>query len=129
MIKEITAKELNADNFISTQVEEIKAKVGGGIAINALSGGVDSGTIVSLMKKFSPSPIKTFSVGFEQEEHTETNEVCSGCKCKLDSIPWWNSSSGQDFEGYPGDFNSLHVFYSLLVVVAEHVIVIFLVPR
>lgn len=32
-----------------------------------LSGGVDSGTIVSLMNKFIPNQIKTFSVGFESE--------------------------------------------------------------
>jgi len=40
-----------------------------------LSGGVDSGTIVSLMKKHSNQSIKTFSVGFEEEEHTEINEA------------------------------------------------------
>ena len=40
-----------------------------------LSGGIDSGTIVSLMSKHSQQPIKTFSVGFEQEEHTETTEA------------------------------------------------------
>ncbi len=40
-----------------------------------LSGGVDSGTVVSLMSKYSPQPIKTFSVGFEEEEDSETNEA------------------------------------------------------
>lgn len=40
-----------------------------------LSGGIDSGTVVSLMSRHSPQPIKTFSVGFEQEQHTETNEA------------------------------------------------------
>ena len=38
-----------------------------------LSGGIDSGTIVSLMSKFCPTPIKTFSVGFENKEDTETD--------------------------------------------------------
>lgn len=40
-----------------------------------LSGGVDSGTIVSLMSRFSPSPVKTFSVGFEEEAEKETDEA------------------------------------------------------
>ncbi|MFH1307815.1 MAG: asparagine synthase (glutamine-hydrolyzing) [archaeon] len=40
-----------------------------------LSGGVDSGTLVSLMGRFSSQPIKTFSVGFEQEQHSEAEEA------------------------------------------------------
>lgn len=40
-----------------------------------LSGGVDSGTILSLMKKNTSERVNSFSVGFEQEEHTETNEA------------------------------------------------------
>ena len=40
-----------------------------------LSGGVDSGTVVSLMSKHHPMPIKTFSVGFEEEEHSEVQEA------------------------------------------------------
>ncbi|MFZ5955066.1 MAG: asparagine synthase (glutamine-hydrolyzing) [Nanoarchaeota archaeon] len=39
-----------------------------------LSGGIDSGTIVALMSKYS-HPIKTFSVGFEEQEYTELNEA------------------------------------------------------
>jgi GMP synthase (glutamine-hydrolysing) len=48
MAKEITAQELNPDRFIDEKVEEIKAAVGSGIAINALSGGVDSSTVTML---------------------------------------------------------------------------------
>jgi GMP synthase (glutamine-hydrolysing) len=48
MIKEITAKELNTTTFIDEKVSEIKATVGNGIAINALSGGVDSSTVTML---------------------------------------------------------------------------------
>lgn len=48
MIKEITAKELNTARFIEEQVKEIKSAVGNGIAINALSGGVDSSTVTLL---------------------------------------------------------------------------------
>ena len=48
MIKEITAIELNTTTFIDEKVKEIKATVGNGIAINALSGGVDSSTVTML---------------------------------------------------------------------------------
>ena len=48
MIKEITAQELNTDQFINEKVEEIRGDVGEGMAINALSGGVDSSTVTML---------------------------------------------------------------------------------
>ena len=48
MIKEITAQELNTESFIHDKVEEIKGAVGEGMAINALSGGVDSSTVTML---------------------------------------------------------------------------------
>ena len=48
MITEITTQELNTESFISEKVEEIKDAVGGGTAINALSGGVDSSTVTML---------------------------------------------------------------------------------
>ena len=48
MIEEITAQELDAEKFINEKVEEIRDAVGGGMAINALSGGVDSSTVTML---------------------------------------------------------------------------------
>lgn len=48
MIKEITISELNTSRFIEEKVNEIKTTVGNGIAINALSGGVDSSTVTML---------------------------------------------------------------------------------
>lgn len=48
MIKEITAQELNAKQFIEEKIREIKSVVGSGMAINALSGGVDSSTVTML---------------------------------------------------------------------------------
>jgi len=48
MIQEITAQELNTERFINEKVKEIKGAVGDGMAINALSGGVDSSTVTML---------------------------------------------------------------------------------
>ncbi|BCS33207.1 asparagine synthetase B [Luteitalea sp. TBR-22] len=36
-----------------------------------LSGGVDSGTIVALMARHSSSPVRTFSIGFPEEQYNE----------------------------------------------------------
>jgi GMP synthase (glutamine-hydrolysing) len=48
MKKEITANELDCERFIAEKVDEIRAAVGDGTAINALSGGVDSSTVTML---------------------------------------------------------------------------------
>ncbi len=48
MIKEINAQDLNTEKFITEKVNEIRAAVGSGMAINALSGGVDSSVVTML---------------------------------------------------------------------------------
>jgi GMP synthase (glutamine-hydrolysing) len=59
MIKEIKAQELNTDLFIDEKVKEITATVGDGIAINALSGGVDSSTVTMLGHRALGKHLKT----------------------------------------------------------------------
>ena len=48
MIEEIRLQELNPEKFISERTQEIRDAVGGDIAINALSGGVDSSVVTML---------------------------------------------------------------------------------
>jgi len=59
MIKEIKANELNTSRFINEKVKEIADTVGTGIAINALSGGVDSSTVTMLGHKALGKHLKT----------------------------------------------------------------------
>jgi len=59
MIKEITVKELNPEHFINEKVKEIQQVVGNGIAINALSGGVDSSTVTMLGHRALGERLKT----------------------------------------------------------------------
>jgi len=61
-IKEITLKELNPKKFIEEKVQEISSLVGDGIAINALSGGVDSSTVTMLGHKALGSRLKTYFI-------------------------------------------------------------------
>ena len=59
MIKEITAQEINTEQFINEKIKEIQHVVGDGIAINALSGGVDSSTVTMLGHRALDRRLKT----------------------------------------------------------------------
>jgi GMP synthase (glutamine-hydrolysing) len=62
MIQEITAQELNPEQFINEKVKEIMDAVGDGLAINALSGGVDSSTVTMLGHRALGERLKTVFV-------------------------------------------------------------------
>jgi GMP synthase (glutamine-hydrolysing) len=59
MIQEIVAAKLDTEHFINEKVGEIKAAVGAGTAINALSGGVDSSTVTMLGHRALATRLRT----------------------------------------------------------------------
>ncbi|KJS31034.1 MAG: ExsB family transcriptional regulator [Desulfatitalea sp. BRH_c12] len=61
-LTEITLADLNPVAFIKDQCDAIAATVGGGIAVNALSGGVDSSAVTMLAHRALGSRLKTFFV-------------------------------------------------------------------
>ena len=62
MKKEITAQELNTEKFINEKVREIQAAVGDGLAINALSGGVDSSVVTMLGHRALGNRLRTLFI-------------------------------------------------------------------
>ena len=61
-INEIKIEELNPEEFIKEKVEEISSVVGNGLAINALSGGVDSSVVTMLGHKALGDRLKTYFI-------------------------------------------------------------------
>ncbi len=83
MIQEITAQELNTENFIDEKVTEIQQVVGDGMAINALSGGVDSSVVTMLGHRALGNRLKTVFIenGLMREGEPE---MVAGLFQKLD---------------------------------------------
>ena len=61
-IREITTAKLNAKRFIAQKAKEISEAVGAGIAVNALSGGVDSSAVTLLGHKALGKRLKTYFI-------------------------------------------------------------------
>lgn len=61
-LKEIKLKDLHPEDFIEEKVEEIKSVVGSGLAINALSGGVDSSAVTLLGHRALGDRLKTYFI-------------------------------------------------------------------
>ncbi|MFC1532733.1 7-cyano-7-deazaguanine synthase [Thermodesulfobacteriota bacterium] len=83
MTKEITAQELDTGSFINEKVENIKGIVGDGMAINALSGGVDSSTVTMLGHRALGKRLKTVFIENGLMREGEAEQVVSLFK-KLD---------------------------------------------
>jgi len=61
-IKEISLEKLAPEKFVSQKIEEIASIVGDGLAINALSGGVDSSAVTMLGHKALNDRLKTYFI-------------------------------------------------------------------
>lgn len=76
-IKEIPLSELQPKEFIRNKIEEIAAEVKNGIAINALSGGVDSSVVTLLGFKSLGKRLKTYFIDSGLMRHQEPQYVVS----------------------------------------------------
>ena len=72
-IEEVRLENLDVEGFIREQVEDISSTVGNGLAINALSGGVDSSTVTMLAHKALGDRLKTYFIdsGLMREDEPE----------------------------------------------------------
>ncbi|MBU3934025.1 MAG: ExsB family transcriptional regulator [Candidatus Omnitrophica bacterium] len=61
-IKEIKIEDLRPEEFIKQKIKEISSVVGDGLAVNALSGGVDSSAVTMLGHKALGERLKTYFV-------------------------------------------------------------------
>jgi GMP synthase (glutamine-hydrolysing) len=61
-MKEIKASNMNVQKFIADKVRDIQQAVGDGLAINALSGGVDSSVVTALGHKALGKRLKTYFI-------------------------------------------------------------------
>ena len=74
MIQEIRIENLNPSTFIEEKIAEISSTVGDGVAINALSGGVDSAAVTMLGHKAIGERLKTYFIenGLMRRDEPET---------------------------------------------------------
>jgi GMP synthase (glutamine-hydrolysing) len=61
-LKEITMEELNVSLFIQDKITQLKSLVSEGLAVNALSGGVDSSVVTMLAHKALGDNLKTYFI-------------------------------------------------------------------
>lgn len=79
-VKEITAGQLDTNSFIAGKTEEISRIVGDGIAINALSGGVDSSAVTMLGHKALGERLKTYFIDNGIMREGEPQQIAAAFK-------------------------------------------------
>jgi GMP synthase (glutamine-hydrolysing) len=62
MVEEIRIEDLDPQAFVAAKVDEISSVVGDGVAVNALSGGVDSSAVTMLGHKAIGDRLKTYFI-------------------------------------------------------------------
>ncbi len=76
-VKEIKAKNLKPKKFVDEQVSKIRKTVGTGIAISALSGGVDSSVVTALAHRALGRKLKTYFIDNGIMRKDEPKEVAA----------------------------------------------------
>ncbi len=76
-IHEIPIDKLDPQNFIAEQVKQIASTVGSGLAINALSGGVDSSTVTMLGHRSLGERLKTYFIDNALMREGEPQQIVS----------------------------------------------------
>ena len=76
-IKEIKTEDLIPEKFIEEKVKEISSLIGEGVAITALSGGVDSSTVTLLGHRALGSRLKTYFVDNGLMREGEPRQIVS----------------------------------------------------
>lgn len=79
-VKEITVAQLDAEEFIKEKTAEISQIVGDGVAINALSGGVDSSCVTMLGHKALGERLKTYFIDNGIMREGEPQQIASAFK-------------------------------------------------
>ena len=76
-VAELKSKDLNAKSFIEDKSKEIASLVGNGIAINALSGGVDSSVVTLLGHKALGERLRTYFIDNGIMRQDEPQQIVS----------------------------------------------------
>src|SRR5262249_29510757 len=87
LMPKTTMDETNAQQAMMDKLREsVKLRMISDVPLGAfLSGGKDSTTIVGLMSELSSKPVKTFTIGFEEEAFSElpaAREIASHFGCE-----------------------------------------------
>jgi len=76
-IREITVEALDTETFISEKIEEMRSTIGEGLAVNALSGGVDSSVVTILGHRALGDRFKTYFIDNGLMREGEPEDIVS----------------------------------------------------
>ena len=70
------SEEYFAEKLAALLEESVELHMVGEVPVGAfLSGGVDSGSVVAMMSRLSSTPVKTFSIGFPEQDYSELSHA------------------------------------------------------